>query len=114
MAGLLTEPPHIPTGRPNPGELGLAGEVLLNYEIGFGNLQRYAEESGLTPADAGDWVLVDDFWLVIPRTTEPGPSVLSIGEAPSVHPFAEPAGAEDLIAFAKLEVKEADPLLNWY
>jgi len=91
--------------------IGLGGETLVNYEIGFGNLHRYADENGI---GEGDWVVVDDFWLVIPRTTEPGAITLTISDAPPIHPLAAPAGAERSAPFANLTVEEAAPLLNWH
>jgi hypothetical protein len=91
--------------------LGLNGESLVTYEIGFGNLRRYAQENGL---DGGNgWVVVDDFWLVIPRTTDPGTAALTIGDAPPIHPLADPNTTSQLAPFAELVVGEAAPILNW-
>ena len=91
--------------------LGLDGELLVNYEIGFGNLSRYAEMRELSSGRG--WVVVDDFWLVIPRTTEANSAVLAIGDAPSIHPLADPANSPSLLPFAELVIGQAAPILNW-
>ncbi len=93
--------------------LGLNDESLLTYEVGFGNLQRYAQEHDLAADEAADWLVVDSFWLVIPRTTKPGAAVLSVGDAPPLHPFAIPESQGDLTPLAHLEIAEAKPFLNW-
>jgi hypothetical protein len=93
--------------------VGLAGEALVNYEIGLGNLRRRVAESGMVD---GGWVAVDDFWLVIPRTADPGVTALSIGEAPAIHPLAGPSfvdGEARLVPFAELVIEEATSILNW-
>jgi len=93
--------------------VGLAGEALVNYEIGLGNLRRRVAESGMVD---GGWVAVDDFWLVIPRTADPGVTALSIGEAPAIHPLAGPSfvdGEARLVPFAEIVIEEAVSILNW-
>ena len=90
--------------------IGLNDESLVNYEIGFGNLQRIIQEKQIR---GGDWVVVDDFWLVIPRTTDLGSVDLTIGDAPPIHPFASPTTASPATPFTVLTVTEPDPILNW-
>jgi len=93
--------------------VGLAGEALVNYEIGLGNLRRRVAESWMVD---GGWVAVDDFWLVIPRTADPGVTALSMGEAPAIHPLAGPSfvdGEARLVPFAELVIEEAASILNW-
>jgi hypothetical protein len=91
--------------------LGLAGETLLNYQVGFGNLQRVAEMKNLT--DPANWILVDDFWLVVPRTAAVGTADLSIGDAPPLQIQLDDSAVDSLIPFAELEIGEAAPFLNW-
>jgi hypothetical protein len=52
------------------------GELQLEtHELGFGNLARYhAEVQPITGQ-----VIVEDYWLVIPSTTEPGEHMLEVG-----------------------------------
>jgi hypothetical protein len=52
------------------------GELQLeSHELGFGNLARYhAEVQPITGQ-----VIVEDYWLVIPSTTEPGEYMLEVG-----------------------------------
>jgi hypothetical protein len=87
---------------------GLDSETLVNYEIGFGNLHRYAEMYGVTGGSG--WVVVDDFWLVIPRTTEAGVATLSIGES---LPIYAPVNKSSLTPLVELMIGEAAPILNW-
>jgi hypothetical protein len=91
--------------------LALDGESLLSYEIGFGNLPRYAEEHGLT--STGGQLVVDDFWLVIPRTAEAGPAVLEVGDAPPLNPLLGLGDSTPSADLTELMIGEAAPLLNW-
>lgn len=90
--------------------LGMNSDRLIDYEIGFGNLSRYAQESNIQSAE--DWVVVDDFWLVIPRTAGLGVQSLSVDDAVFRHPLGDDQVAK-WHEFAKLEVEKAAPLLNW-
>jgi hypothetical protein len=55
---------------------------LETHEPGMGNLQRYAQE--IHPLRDG--VIVEEYRVVVPRTTEPGEAALSIGVS---HPFRQ-------------------------
>jgi hypothetical protein len=55
---------------------------LETHEPGMGNLQRYRQESH-PPRDG---TIVEDYRVVVPRTTEPGEATLSIGLS---HPFRQ-------------------------
>ncbi len=58
-------------------ELGLDGRGLEQHEVGFGLLERYAQEMGLQPGQ----VVADQYWLVIPSTAEVGGQTLTIRTA---------------------------------
>jgi MFS family permease len=49
-------------------------QPLETHELGFGNLPRYATEIG----SVTDGVIVEDYWLVVPSTVQPGPHTLNI------------------------------------
>ncbi len=82
----------------NPGLVVTAiGEnVVEEHALGFGNLKRYADEFG-APADS---VVVEEYWLVVPSTTQPGEAVLQVGTTSAL-----PGGEMELIALTALEVE---------
>ncbi len=51
----------------------LGERVLETHTLGFGNLQRYVEESGRI-----DGAVVEDYWVVIPSTQVPGSASFSV------------------------------------
>jgi hypothetical protein len=91
--------------------LTLDGESLLSYEIGFGNLPRYADEFGLTSAEGQ--LVVDDFWLVIPRTADAGPAALGVAGAPLLNPLFDRQDSTSSMDLTELIIGEAAPILNW-
>lgn len=59
--------------------------VLEGHELGFGNLQRYAQERGV------EGLLVEDYQIVVPSWVEPGKYPLGIGPvAPKDQSAASP------------------------
>ncbi len=52
----------------------LGEQPLATHELGFGNLQRYDSEVKAV----ADGVIVEDYWLVIPSTVQPGSHTLNI------------------------------------
>ncbi|MBN1315246.1 MAG: DUF2723 domain-containing protein [Anaerolineales bacterium] len=94
-------------------DLGLDGEHLLSYEIGFGNLQRTIQERITGPIDDREWVIVDDFWLVIPRTTSLGTVWLSVGNPTAANLTGMEAVSNNLYDFATIRVNEAAPFFFW-
>lgn len=52
----------------------LDNQPLETHELGFGNLPRYVSEIG----SVTDGVIVEDYWLVVPSTVQPGPHTLNI------------------------------------
>lgn len=93
--------------------LGLGGEQLLGYEIGFGNLPRYVQEWMKGPFEVGDWVVVDDFWLVIPRTANEGESWLSVGNGAPANFSLSIGEPGELFDFAPIRVGQAAPFFFW-
>ncbi len=63
-----------PRQRPPRVEVKLLGQVLAQYEVGFGLLPRYLNEVGIVPGE----VLVERYEVVIPATTPPGEWELTI------------------------------------
>ncbi|MEW6569284.1 MAG: DUF2723 domain-containing protein [Chloroflexota bacterium] len=55
--------------------ISLGDHPLEEHILGFGNLERYAAE--VRPIAAG--VIVEDYWLVVPSTMEPGTYALHVG-----------------------------------
>jgi hypothetical protein len=55
---------------------------LETHEPGMGNLQRYRQEF----RPPRDGIIVEDYYVVVPRTTEPGEAALSLGLG---HPFRQ-------------------------
>lgn len=53
----------------------LDGAVLETHEPGMGNLQRVSQITQPSPDD----MLVEEYWVVVPSTTEAGTAMLSIG-----------------------------------
>lgn len=90
--------------------LGLGDAGLVSYEIGFGNLRRYLQEH--RPA-TGDWVVVDDFWLVVPRTTDAGRAELAIGDAAPIRAWSAADDTPGLAPFAEVFIDQPNPILNW-
>jgi hypothetical protein len=66
----------------------LDGAALETHEPGMGNLQRYIGER----RPLRDGVLVEDYWVVVPRTTQPHEAKLAVGIG---HPFRPPGSEED-------------------
>ncbi len=82
----------------NPGLVvtAIGDNVVEQHALGFGNLKRYAEQFR-TPADS---VVVEEYWLVVPSTTELGEAVLQVGTTSAL------SGEEtELITLTTLEVE---------
>ncbi|MEW6718089.1 MAG: DUF2723 domain-containing protein [Chloroflexota bacterium] len=56
-------------------ETSLSGQSLEQHELGFGLLNRYAQEVGLKMGE----VIAERYYLVIPSTIPPGEHVLTLG-----------------------------------
>ncbi len=79
----------------------LKGTALEIHEPGMGNLSRYIQEFH-PPRDG---VLVEDYQVVVPRTTEAGTATLSVGIG---FPFRLPGGEAEWEAV--LDLGEVTPL----
>ncbi len=75
------------------------GEYLETHALGFGNLARYVAEFG----PVGDSVIVEDYWLVVPSTTDLGGCVLQVGV---LSPLLGEGGEGQLVDLTTLEVVE--------
>jgi hypothetical protein len=86
------------------------GVYLERHELGFGNLARYVQEFG----PVRNSVVVEDYWLVVPSTVEPGECVLQVGTRA---PLLGEGGEAELLSLATLEVVEGgyffSPYYGW-
>jgi hypothetical protein len=86
------------------------GAYLERHELGFGNLERYVQEFG----PVRDSVVVEDYWLVVPSTVEPGECVLQVG---TTSPLLGEGEEVELLSLETLEVVEggyfSSPFYGW-
>jgi hypothetical protein len=91
-------------GSPPAGSLivtTLGDTPLENHQLGLGNLARYDQEVGILR----NGIMVEDYWVVIPSTVEPGVHQLSVGLQPPLRTWAEqPPPAERYIELEQLPI----------
>ena len=75
----------------------MGDNFVEQHTLGFGNLKRYADEFR-PPKDS---VVVEEYWLVVPSTTELGEVVLQVGTTSALF-----GGETELVNLTTLEVEE--------
>jgi hypothetical protein len=73
---------------------------LETHEPGMGNLQRY-RQAFHSPRDS---VIVEDYYVVVPRTTEPGAATLSIGIGHPLRRLGSDAGWEAVLDLGQITI----------
>jgi hypothetical protein len=78
----------------------LDGTPLETHGPGMGNLQRYTQE--IRPLRNG--VIVEEYRVVVPRTTEPGAATLSIGVGHPLRRLSSDAGWEAMLDLGRITI----------